>query len=104
MLSRLADLIRPICPCCEGKGGFMDGYYEPEFSGCRCCNPDEDCDDEITRVWRWQWWMFRLAEWREMRRLDKWIDQQPETRADAVLWRKPRKTPSSGRQVSTYNS
>lgn len=81
MLKRLWRLIRPACPYCEGKGGFIDGYYEPEWSGCRCCDPDEErMDDPVTHVWRWSWWWFRLSEWREMRRLDKWIDQQPEVR------------------------
>lgn len=75
----MIGFIRPICPFCEGKGGFVDGYYEPEFSGCRCCDPNEErMDEPVTRVWRWQWWLFRYREWREARRLDKWIDQQPE--------------------------
>jgi hypothetical protein len=78
MLDRLRKIIRPDCPNCNGAGGFMSGYYEPEFSGCRCCNPDEGNEDDITRVWRWRWWIFRFREWREMRRLDRWIDQQTE--------------------------
>jgi hypothetical protein len=81
MIKRIADWIRPACPHCEGTGGFTDGYYEPEWSGCRCCDPDETrMDEPVTHVWRWQWWAFQFREWREMRRLDKWIDQQPETR------------------------
>jgi len=74
----LWTLIRPPCPHCDGKGGFMEGYYEPEFSGCRCCNPDERNEDTTTRVWRWHWWAFCFNEWRELRRLDRWIEQQPE--------------------------
>lgn len=82
MLSLLWQLIRPDCPNCDGKGGFMDGYYQPEFSGCRCCNEDERNEDPVTRVWRWQWWLFQFSQWRERRRIDKWIDQQPEVRGD----------------------
>ncbi len=53
---KLWRLIRPACPHCEGKGGFMDGYYEPEWSGCRCCDPDEErMDEPVTHVWRWHW-------------------------------------------------
>jgi hypothetical protein len=54
----------------------MSGYYEPEFSGCECCNPDEHNEDDTTRVWRWSWWLFQLLQWRERRRLDRWIDKQ----------------------------
>lgn len=80
MLKILSQMIWPECPHCKGEGGFMDGYYEPEWSGCRCCDPKEErMDEPVTRVWRWHWWLFRFAEWREMRRIDKWIDQQPET-------------------------
>jgi len=30
---------RPIikCPICDGEGGAMSGYYEPEWSECPCC-------------------------------------------------------------------
>lgn len=72
----LLDLIRPVCPACNGNGGHMSGYYEPEFSGCECCNPDEDNEDDITRVWRWHWWLYRFRIWREERRLDRWIEKQ----------------------------
>ena len=56
----------------------MDGYYEPEFYGCRCCNQDEDSEENPTRVWRLHWWMFRLKEWRAAKRLDRWIDDEVE--------------------------
>lgn len=72
----ISELLRPACPNCDGKGGFMSGYYEPEFSGCSCCNPDERNEDDPTRVWRWSWWLFLFQEWRERRRLDRWIDEQ----------------------------
>ncbi len=68
----LYDLVRPVCWHCNGRGGFMDGYFEPEFSGCQCCNPDEENEDKITRVWRWRWWIFRYKMWRA----DRWIDKQ----------------------------
>jgi hypothetical protein len=76
MLNYIRDLVRPICPHCAGKGGFMEGYYEQEFYGCRCCNPDEDNDEDPTRVRRWHSWMFRFSEWRDAKRIDRWIDQQ----------------------------
>lgn len=30
---------RPLvtCPFCKGRGGAMEGYYEPEWSECRAC-------------------------------------------------------------------
>jgi hypothetical protein len=67
----LFDFIRPVCPHCAGKGGFVDGYYEPEFYGCRCCNEDESREEPVTRVWRWRWWLFRLDQWREGRHWEK---------------------------------
>lgn len=72
----LTNLVRPPCPHCDGKGGFMDGYYEPEFSGCPCCNPDEENEDVPTRVWRFNWWVFRFRFWLENYRIDRWIDRE----------------------------
>jgi hypothetical protein len=74
MIKFLLHLFRPICPLCDGEGGGMSGYYEPEFYGCRCCNAEEDNEAEPTRVWRWHWWAFRFAMWREERRFDKMIE------------------------------
>lgn len=28
------------CPCCNGKGGWTSGYYEPEWSECYICYRD----------------------------------------------------------------
>lgn len=72
----LWELFRPECPHCDGKGGFMSGYYEPEFIGCECCNCDERNEADPTRVWRWQWWAFHFRQRREARRLDRWVDEQ----------------------------
>jgi hypothetical protein len=67
------DLMRPVCGFCDGRGGFTSGYYEPEWSGCPCCDPKEErMDEPVTRVWRWQWWAFRFREWRH----DRWIEKQ----------------------------
>lgn len=71
MLKWLYGLVRPICPDCDGSGGGMSGYYQPEFYGCRCCNEDEDNEDEVTRVWRWQWWAYRIEQWKH----DRWIER-----------------------------
>lgn len=73
MISALRNLIRPVCPNCDGKGGHMDGYYQPEFSECDCCNPMGDNEQEPTRVWRWRWWQHRVWLWREERRWDRMI-------------------------------
>lgn len=71
MIKFLYGLIRPICPQCRGQGGFKN-YYGDDWSGCHCCNPEEDNEDTITRVWRWRWWAYL----HEMRQLDKWVDKQ----------------------------
>lgn len=72
----LWNIIRPVCPACDGKGGSMSGYYEPEFDSCRCCNRDDQNDEEVTHVWRWQWWRFKFNQWREDRAIDKWVEQE----------------------------
>lgn len=71
MIKFLYGLIRPICPQCAGKGGFTN-YYGDDWSGCSVCNPEEDNEEPVTRVWRWRWW----AHLYEMRQLDKWVDRQ----------------------------
>jgi hypothetical protein len=69
-------MLRIVCPACNGDGGEMSGYYEPEFSECQCCNERGDNEEEVTRVWRWRWWWFRFNQWRADRALDRWIEQE----------------------------
>jgi hypothetical protein len=71
MIAWLRNLIQPVCPACNGAGGGMCGYYEPEFYGCDCCNEDEDNEAEITRVWRWRWWGHRYRLWQDERYYDR---------------------------------
>lgn len=72
MLKFLLGIVRPTCPACEGEGGAMTGYYEPEFSECMCCYYDRWYDDSNpTRVWRWQAWAHRYQEWRTARHWDR---------------------------------
>lgn len=43
----------------------MDGYYQPEFSECRCCYEDRWWEESNpTRAWRWRTWVWRYQEWR----------------------------------------
>lgn len=72
MIVWLRNLIRPVCQCCDGKGHHQ-AYYEPEYYGCRCCNPNEDREEPVTRVWFWQAWWQRFDDWREERRIDRLI-------------------------------
>jgi len=68
MLAFVRNLFRPVCPACEGKGGEISGYYEPEFSECGCCYEDRWYgDSNPTRVWRWRRWTWRYQEWRTAR-------------------------------------
>lgn len=44
------------CPFCQGKGGEVSGYYEPEWTECRDCWPYyRDLEDH-----RWTWFVGRL--------------------------------------------
>lgn len=88
MLKNLYSLIRPICPHCHGEGGGMSGYYEPEWSGCRCCDPDERRMDDPTpmRVWRWHLWRFNYAERREAERLDRYCDRESDKMDRQDMW------------------
>lgn len=44
------------CPLCKGKGGAMQGYYEPEWSECSACYERwESLDDH-----GWTWFVGRL--------------------------------------------
>lgn len=72
ILSWLRDLIRPICKRCDGKGGWVSGYYEPEYNECDCCNPGGDNNPDITRVWLWHWWIYA----REERRFARWCEEE----------------------------
>jgi len=74
ILAWLLSIVRPVCPECDGNGGGMSGYYEPEWSDCDCCNPQgRDLEDgRITRVWRWRLWQRRYELWK----LDRWIDRE----------------------------
>jgi hypothetical protein len=78
MLKWLYGLIRPVCPHCDGKGGAVSGYYEPEWSGCRCCDPDEARIDEPVpvRVWRWHLWRYWLDQRRDERHWEKMYDAE----------------------------
>lgn len=79
MIGKIRDLFRPICPHCDGKGGFMSGYYEPEFSGCSCCNEDEQREEDVVRVWRWQWWLHQYRMWQEERYWSRICDRDANT-------------------------
>jgi hypothetical protein len=69
----LLSTIKPICPFCNGNGGAMSGYWQPEFDACECCNPNDDHEEEIVRVWRWRIWLHRFEIWRENRIFDRMI-------------------------------
>lgn len=71
ILSSIYNLIRPICPLCGGTGGAISGYYEPEWSECRLCNPDDEREEKIIRIWFWDIWRHN----QEMRELDKWCEE-----------------------------
>jgi hypothetical protein len=71
MLAWLRNLIRPPCPQCEGAAGFHDPYGG-DWSGCSCCNPNEDREEEYVRVWFWQVWRYRYDLWK----LDRWVDRE----------------------------
>lgn len=72
MLNFIARLFRPICPACNGEGGAMSGYYEPEFSECGCCYPDRWYEDSNpTHVWRWRAWVWRYQQRRTERHWNK---------------------------------
>jgi hypothetical protein len=90
MLKKLYGLIRPICPHCDGQGGGMSGYYEPEWSGCRCCDPDEKrIDDPLPmRIWRWHLWLFNREQRREDARLDRWCDRDSDKLDRQDMWRR----------------
>ena len=49
---------RPLvkCPMCNGKGGEMQGYYEPEWSECWYCY---DFWGELEE-WRCEWFVGRV--------------------------------------------
>lgn len=55
------------CPFCDGKGGAMSGYYEPEWSECRECYPHweplTDCGPEwcVGRLPVWEWVRARIS-------------------------------------------
>lgn len=69
----IQNIIRPICPHCDGTGGFND-YYGGDWSGCSCCNSNEDREEPIIRIWFWQVWRHRYELWK----LDRWVTQQVE--------------------------
>ena len=70
------NLIRPICPECDGEGGRMSGYYQPEWSECGLCNPDGTVDEPVARVWFWQVWRWRYHLWRMDRRIMSEMDRE----------------------------
>ena len=74
MWQRLRDLIYPVCPQCDGAGG-SEGYFGGDWTGCFCCNPDEDREEPIVRIWFWQVWRNRYNLWQ----LDRWVDSQIES-------------------------
>jgi hypothetical protein len=66
---------RPLikCPFCQGKGGAMSGYYEPEWSECgECFRFWDDLDDH-----GWPWFVGRLPVW-------AWLQSKASIRAR--LW------------------
>ena len=64
------DVICPPCPECGGEGGGKD--YFGEWSGCKCCNPNEDREEKTVRIWFWQVWMWEYKLWK----LDRWVDKE----------------------------
>ena len=51
------------CPCCEGKGGSVQGYYEPEWTECYACYDYwEKLED-----WGWDRFVGRLPAWAWLR-------------------------------------
>ena len=73
MIEFFRDLIRPICPHCKGSGG-NEGYYGGDWTGCSLCNPQEDREEPIVRVWFWQIWRHYYDMWK----LDRWVTRQIE--------------------------
>lgn len=83
MLKFLLGIFRPVCPACDGEGGSMSGYYEPEFSECSCCYEDPWWEESNpTRVWRWRTWKWRYAEWRNKRHWERLYSEQEHRFAD----------------------
>jgi hypothetical protein len=66
----LWDLVHPICPWCQGEGGGTD--YWGEWSGCYLCNPEEDREEKVVRIWFWEIWRQWYRDWK----LNRWVDQQ----------------------------
>lgn len=64
-------IFRPVCPQCDGSGG-SEGYYGGDWTGCSCCNPEEDREEPVTRIWFWQVWRHRYEIWQR----DRWVDRQ----------------------------
>lgn len=48
------------CPFCDGAGGAMEGYYEPEWSECHCWHSWETLED---RGLKWFTGRLPLIEW-----------------------------------------
>jgi hypothetical protein len=79
MLSLIRNVVHPVCPSCNGSGG-SEGYYGGDWTGCLCCNPNEDREEPVVRIWFWQVWRYRYDMWK----LDRWVDRQIE--ADQKKW------------------
>jgi hypothetical protein len=79
MIRAIRDLIYPICPECDGTGG-SEGHYGGDWTGCFCCNQDEDREDPIVRIWFWQVWRHHYEMWK----LNRWVDRQ--VKADSARW------------------
>ena len=50
-----------VCPFCEGRGGEVSGYYEPEWTECWSCHEHWDALDELGVRWavgRMPFWMW----------------------------------------------
>jgi hypothetical protein len=72
----IQNIIRPICPHCDGTGGsnnYCNDYYG-DWSGCSCCNSNEDREEPIIRIWFWQVWLYEYELWK----LDRWVTRQVE--------------------------
>jgi hypothetical protein len=75
MIKFIHDIMRPVCPRCDGSGGsegYYGGYYGGDWTGCSLCNPNEDREETIVRIWFWRIWLHRIEMWR----LDRWVDRQ----------------------------
>lgn len=71
LLNRMRSVFHPVCAACGGEGG-SSGYYGDDWCGCYVCNPNEDNEDAVTRVWPWRLLYMKYQDWK----MNRWVDQQ----------------------------